>query len=61
MQARAIEALLEQLSKDQQNADAIKKVVLAEESVVKQQTQETQALAEEAQRDLDEVILVVHI
>ena len=54
--AAATAELLLQVQKDQEQADAVKKVVSEEEAVVKSQANETQALADDAKRDLDEAL-----
>eukprot|EP00003_Mantamonas_plastica_P025987 TRINITY_DN5190_c0_g1_i1.p1 TRINITY_DN5190_c0_g1~~TRINITY_DN5190_c0_g1_i1.p1 ORF type:complete len:1587 (-),score=644.35 TRINITY_DN5190_c0_g1_i1:21-4370(-) len=50
------EQLLQQLAVNQDSTDQLKKVVQAEEAIVKQQMQEIEAIAAEAQRELDEVL-----
>eukprot|EP00163_Fabomonas_tropica_P031149 TRINITY_DN730_c1_g1_i7.p1 TRINITY_DN730_c1_g1~~TRINITY_DN730_c1_g1_i7.p1 ORF type:complete len:4213 (+),score=1156.03 TRINITY_DN730_c1_g1_i7:1002-12641(+) len=47
------EKLLAQVAKEQEVADGVRKVVMAEEAVVSEQTKETEALAADAQKDLD--------
>lgn len=45
--------LMERLAVDQEKADAVKKVVLEDEAVAKVKAEETQGIADDAQRDLD--------
>ncbi|XP_049961962.1 dynein axonemal heavy chain 6-like [Schistocerca serialis cubense] len=45
--------LMKHLVKEQAQADKVRKIVVADEAVVKVKAQETQQLADEAQRDLD--------
>ena len=45
--------LMEKLAVDQEAADAVKKVVLEDEAVAKVKAEETQSIADDAQRDLD--------
>ncbi|KAL5020432.1 hypothetical protein ScPMuIL_003324 [Solemya velum] len=49
-------ALMERLMVDQEKADAVRKVVMEDEAVAKVKAEETQAIADDAQRDLDEAI-----
>ncbi|KAK3733193.1 hypothetical protein QZH41_008554, partial [Actinostola sp. cb2023] len=51
-----VEKLMEKLQVDQDEADKVRKVVQAEEAVAKDKADETQAIAAEAQRDLDEAL-----
>eukprot|EP01135_Chromosphaera_perkinsii_P001002 Nk52_evm16s156 gene=Nk52_evmTU16s156 len=51
--AEDTEKLLVSLADDQQKADKVKELVSAEEEIVLQQTQECEAIAKEAQDDLD--------
>ncbi|XP_074661680.1 dynein axonemal heavy chain 6-like [Tubulanus polymorphus] len=50
------EALMEKLVVDQEKADAVRKVVKEDEAVAKVKAEETQAIADDAQRDLDEAL-----
>ncbi|CAH1788942.1 unnamed protein product [Owenia fusiformis] len=52
----ATEELMEKLSVDQEKADAVRKVVMEDEAVAKVKAEETQAIADDAQRDLDEAL-----
>lgn len=45
--------LMERLAVDQEKADTVKKVVLEDEAVAKVKAEETQSIADDAQRDLD--------
>jgi len=45
--------LMERLAVDQEKADTVKKVVLEDEAVAKVKAEETQGIADDAQRDLD--------
>ena len=45
--------LMERLAVDQEKADAVKRVVLEDEAVAKVKAEETQGIADDAQRDLD--------
>ncbi|XP_046391604.1 dynein axonemal heavy chain 6 [Ischnura elegans] len=49
-------ALMKNLAVEQAEADKVRKVVMADEAVVKVKADETQAIAEDAQRDLDEAL-----
>ncbi|XP_071446254.1 dynein axonemal heavy chain 6 [Hetaerina americana] len=49
-------SLMKNLSVEQAEADKVRKVVMADEAIVKVKADETQAIAEEAQRDLDEAM-----
>ncbi|XP_018593809.2 dynein heavy chain 6, axonemal [Scleropages formosus] len=49
-------ALMERLAVDQEKADEVRKVVLEDEAVAKVKAEETQAIAEDAQRDLNEAL-----
>ncbi|XP_071788570.1 dynein axonemal heavy chain 6-like isoform X3 [Asterias amurensis] len=50
------EKLMERLAVDQEKADQVRKVVLEDEATAKVKAEETQAIAEDAQRDLDEAL-----
>merc|ERR1739838_656332 len=51
--------LMEKLSVDQEAADQVKKVVLEDEAVAKVKAEETQAIADDAQKDLNEALPVL--
>ncbi|XP_066430423.1 dynein axonemal heavy chain 6 isoform X2 [Eleutherodactylus coqui] len=51
-----VEALMEKLSVDQENADQVRRIVKEDEAVAKVKAEETQAIADDAQRDLDETM-----
>ncbi|XP_038058161.1 dynein heavy chain 6, axonemal-like isoform X2 [Patiria miniata] len=48
--------LMERLAVDQEAADQVRKVVLDDEATAKVKAEETQAIADDAQRDLDEAL-----
>ncbi|XP_071825285.1 dynein axonemal heavy chain 6-like isoform X2 [Apostichopus japonicus] len=50
------ELLMEKLAVDQEKADQVRKVVLEDEASAKVKAEETQAIADDAQRDLDEAL-----
>ncbi|XP_054751474.2 dynein axonemal heavy chain 6-like isoform X1 [Lytechinus pictus] len=50
------ELLMEKLAVDQEKADQVRKVVLDDEATAKVKAEETQAIADDAQRDLDEAL-----
>ncbi|KNC97013.1 uncharacterized protein SPPG_09508 [Spizellomyces punctatus DAOM BR117] len=50
------EALMVKIGKDQETADGVRKVVSEEETIVRAKATETEAIAAEAQRDLDEAL-----
>ncbi|KNE58518.1 hypothetical protein AMAG_04085 [Allomyces macrogynus ATCC 38327] len=54
--AADVETLMIKIAKDQETADGVKKVVAEEEKVVKLQAEQTEAIAREAQKDLDEAL-----
>ncbi|KAL4640265.1 dynein heavy chain 6, axonemal [Arapaima gigas] len=49
-------ALMEKLAVDQEKADQVRKVVMEDEAVAKVKAEETQAIADDAQRDLNEAL-----
>ncbi|ORX87336.1 hypothetical protein BCR32DRAFT_215454 [Anaeromyces robustus] len=51
-----VESLMVQITKDQEVADGVRKVVSEEEAVVREKASQTQAIADEAQKDLDEAL-----
>ncbi|CAK8691447.1 unnamed protein product [Clavelina lepadiformis] len=54
------EELMEKLSVDQEKADQVRKVVLEDEAVAKVKAEETQAIADDAQKDLNEALPILH-
>ncbi|KAI9348792.1 dynein heavy chain and region D6 of dynein motor-domain-containing protein [Zopfochytrium polystomum] len=50
------EALMVKISKDQETADGVRKVVAVEETAVREKAVATEAIAAEAQKDLDEAL-----
>ena len=48
--------LMENLVVDQEKADQVRKVVMDDEATAKAKAEETQAIADDAQRDLDEAL-----
>ncbi|KAG8234154.1 hypothetical protein J437_LFUL014944 [Ladona fulva] len=52
----ATEILMKNLAKEQSEADKVRKVVVADEAVVKIKAEETQTIAADAQKDLDEAL-----
>ncbi|XP_077994098.1 dynein axonemal heavy chain 6-like [Glandiceps talaboti] len=50
------EALMDRLAIDQEEADKVRKVVMEDEAVARVKAEETQAIADDAQRDLDEAL-----
>ncbi|KAK7883891.1 hypothetical protein WMY93_027014 [Mugilogobius chulae] len=51
-----VDALMKKLFVDQEKADEVRKVVKEDEALAKSQAEETQAIADDAQRDLDEAL-----
>uniref|UniRef100_A0A286XH43 Dynein axonemal heavy chain 6 n=1 Tax=Cavia porcellus TaxID=10141 RepID=A0A286XH43_CAVPO len=51
-----VEALMEKLAVDQESADQVRNVVQEEEAIAKVKAEETQAIADDAQRDLEEAL-----
>ncbi|XP_074520194.1 dynein axonemal heavy chain 6 [Halichoeres trimaculatus] len=51
-----VDALMEKLAIDQENADEVRKVVQEDEALAKVKAEDTQAIADDAQRDLDEAL-----
>ncbi|KAK2908777.1 hypothetical protein Q8A67_004614 [Cirrhinus molitorella] len=51
-----VNALMEKLAVDQENADQVRRVVKEDEALAKVKAEETQAIADDAQRDLDEAL-----
>ncbi|KAJ3183889.1 Dynein heavy chain 6, axonemal [Geranomyces variabilis] len=54
--AQDTEVLMVKIGKDQETADGVRKVVSEEEVIVRAKANETEAIAAEAQRDLDEAL-----
>lgn len=52
--------LMVKLEKDQIEADKVRAVVSEEEAIAKEKADETEAIAEDAQRDLDEALPLLH-
>ncbi|XP_012629713.3 dynein axonemal heavy chain 6 [Microcebus murinus] len=51
-----VEALMEKLAVDQESADQVRNVVQEDEAIAKVKAEETQAIADDAQRDLEEAL-----
>ncbi|KAM7079135.1 dynein axonemal heavy chain 6 [Molossus nigricans] len=51
-----VEALMDKLAVDQESADQVRNVVQEDEAVAKMKAEETQAIADDAQRDLEEAL-----
>ncbi|KAB1256909.1 Dynein heavy chain 6; axonemal [Camelus dromedarius] len=51
-----VEALMDKLAVDQENADQVRNIVQEDEAVAKVKAEETQAIADDAQRDLEEAL-----
>ncbi|XP_072807658.1 dynein axonemal heavy chain 6 isoform X2 [Vicugna pacos] len=51
-----VEALMDKLAVDQENADQVRNIVQEDEAVAKAKAEETQAIADDAQRDLEEAL-----
>ncbi|KAG8454285.1 hypothetical protein GDO86_000797 [Hymenochirus boettgeri] len=51
-----VDALMDKLSVDQENADQVRRIVKEDEAVAIVKAEETQAIADDAQRDLDEAL-----
>ncbi|XP_051801201.1 dynein axonemal heavy chain 6 isoform X2 [Acanthochromis polyacanthus] len=51
-----VDALMEKLAVDQERADEVRKVVQDDEALAKVKAEDTQAIADDAQRDLDEAL-----
>lgn len=54
-----VEQLMTQIANDQKSADSVKKVVSVEEAAVKETAIQTEAIAADAQKDLDEALPVL--
>ncbi|XP_070782457.1 dynein axonemal heavy chain 6 [Enoplosus armatus] len=51
-----VDALMEKLAIDQESADEVRKVVKEDEAMAKVEAEDTQAIADDAQKDLDEAL-----
>ncbi|XP_005953702.2 dynein axonemal heavy chain 6, partial [Haplochromis burtoni] len=51
-----VDALMEKLAVDQEKADEVRKVVKEDEALARVKADETQAIADDAQRDLDQAL-----
>ncbi|KAM6202366.1 dynein axonemal heavy chain 6 [Rhynchocyon petersi] len=51
-----VEALMEKLAVDQESADQVRQIVQEDEAMAKVKAEETQAIADDAQRDLEEAL-----
>nr|XP_014351765.1 PREDICTED: dynein heavy chain 6, axonemal-like [Latimeria chalumnae] len=51
-----VDALMEKLAVDQDKADQVRRIVKEDEAIAKVKAEETQAIADDAQRDLDEAL-----
>uniref|UniRef100_A0A8D0TJA1 AAA+ ATPase domain-containing protein n=1 Tax=Sus scrofa TaxID=9823 RepID=A0A8D0TJA1_PIG len=51
-----VEALMDKLAVDQENADQVRNIVQEDEAIAKVKAEETQAIADDAQRDLEEAL-----
>ncbi|XP_047601385.1 dynein axonemal heavy chain 6 isoform X2 [Lutra lutra] len=51
-----VEALMDKLAVDQENADQVRSIVQEDEATAKVKAEETQAIADDAQRDLEEAL-----
>ncbi|XP_010633543.1 dynein heavy chain 6, axonemal [Fukomys damarensis] len=56
IKSQDVEALMEKLAVDQESADQVRNVVQEEEAIAKVKAEETQAIADDAQRDLEEAL-----
>ncbi|KXS09529.1 hypothetical protein M427DRAFT_128896 [Gonapodya prolifera JEL478] len=54
--AKDVETLMAKIAKDQETADGVRKVVAEEESVVREKAEQTEGIARDAQKDLDEAL-----
>ncbi|XP_028284655.1 dynein heavy chain 6, axonemal [Parambassis ranga] len=54
-----VDALMEKLTVDQEKADEVRKVVKEDEALAKVKAEETQAIADDAQRDLNEALVAL--
>ncbi|XP_005385504.1 PREDICTED: dynein heavy chain 6, axonemal [Chinchilla lanigera] len=56
VKSQDVEALMEKLAVDQESADQVRNIVQEEEAIAKVKAEETQAIADDAQRDLEEAL-----
>ncbi|KAJ3101998.1 Dynein heavy chain 6, axonemal [Phlyctochytrium planicorne] len=56
VKAADVENLMVKIAKDQETADGVRKVVSEEETMVREKAKATEAIAEEAQKDLDQAL-----
>lgn len=56
IRAQDVEELMVKIAKDQETADGVRKVVQEEEAIVRSKAIETEAIAAEAKKDLDEAL-----
>uniref|UniRef100_A0A8C3ADL9 Dynein axonemal heavy chain 6 n=1 Tax=Cyclopterus lumpus TaxID=8103 RepID=A0A8C3ADL9_CYCLU len=56
-----VDALMEKLAVDQESADEVRKVVSEDEALAKVKAEDTQAIADDAQRDLDEALPALNV
>lgn len=54
--SKETEELMKKLAVDQQQASEVRKVVVVEEAIANKKAEETKAIADDAQRDLDQAI-----
>ncbi|XP_060043693.1 dynein axonemal heavy chain 6 [Erinaceus europaeus] len=54
--SKDVEALMDKLAVDQENADQVRSIVQEDEATAKVKAEETQAIADDAQRDLEEAL-----
>nr|XP_019611948.1 PREDICTED: dynein heavy chain 6, axonemal [Rhinolophus sinicus] len=56
IKSQDVEALMDKLAADQENADQVRNIVQEDEASAKVKAEETQAIADDAQRDLEEAL-----
>lgn len=56
LKAQDTEELMNIIAKDQENADGVRKIVSEEEAIVRETALQTEAIASDAQKDLDEAL-----
>ncbi|KAF6321024.1 dynein axonemal heavy chain 6 [Rhinolophus ferrumequinum] len=56
IKSQDVEALVDKLAADQENADQVRNIVREDEASAKVKAEETQAIADDAQRDLEEAL-----
>lgn len=54
--SKETEELMKKLSVDQEQASEVRKVVVKEEAIANKKAEETKAIADDAQKDLDQAI-----